>query len=558
MVVDMFRFLVFIIFLINVLAEDVKIVSLDIGDLRGEKYWQGDFYEFYGVPYATAPTGRDKFKAPLPVKPWKGIKDAKDQYISCEQIYLLEDDSDEEVILDGVEDCLTMNLFVPKVASQDNLVPVLVYIHSGAYSGGNGNMAKFNFLARHDILVVSFNYRLGFKGFACLGTEEIPGNAALKDQLAALKFINKYISKFGGDPKKVTLAGFSVGASMAEILALSKSTNGLIDKLILESGSALSPFAVNRDPINTAKNLAISIGYNNTEKIEDLNEFLLNAPIKDLAVKSKNFYLTNSTFGLAPCIENVIGNTEPILTESPLIIFHKGDYEKIPVLTGFSNMEGISRTIKFDEWSDLMNEKFADFLPADLAFDNDKSRDDFIDKIKKYYFKDEEVTHNTVQGYIDYFSDSMFKYGIMKSAKLHAMKSTRPVFLYEFSYVGKLSFKHYFMDRITGASHRDQTSYLLDFFEFTNEAKDMDTRDRMTAMWSDFVKYENPTAYESLLIEEKWPKYTNDREGYMEIGSDLKTKKDLFANEFKLWDEVYEKYYWHPTPLVSKKPVNKK
>ncbi|KAF9407222.1 hypothetical protein HW555_012673, partial [Spodoptera exigua] len=453
---------------------------------------------------------------------------------------------------------LTMNLFVPKVANEDNLVPVLVYIHSGAYSGGSGNMAKFNYLARHDILVVSLNYRLGFKGFACLGTEEIPGNAALKDQLAALKFINKYISKFGGDPKKVTLAGFSVGASMAEILALSKATNGLIDKLILESGSALSPFAVNRDPINTAKNLAISMGYNNTEKIEDLNEFLLNAPIKDLAVKSKNFYLTNSTFGLAPCIENVIGTAEPILTESPLIIFHKGDYEKIPVLTGFSNMEGISRTIKFDEWSDLMNEKFADFLPADLAFDNDKSRGDFINKVKKYYFKDEEVTHDTVQGYIDYFSDSMFKYGIMKSAKLHAMKSKKPVFLYEFSYVGRLSFKHYFMDRIKGASHRDQTSYLLDFFEFTNEADDMNTRDRMTAMWSDFVQYEDPTAYESLLIDLKWPKYTNDKQDFLEIGNTLKKKKDLFQNEFRLWDEVYEKYYWHPMPVVAKKTVNKK
>lgn len=425
----------------------------------------------------------------MPVEPWEGIIDAKMQNIACEQVYLFEEE-DADIILDGVEDCLVMNLFVPMVASEDNLLPVLVYIHSGAYSGGNANMAKFQYVARHDVVVVSFNYRLGFKGFACLGTEEIPGNAALKDQLAALKFINKYISKFGGDPKKVTLAGFSVGASMAELLVLSKAANGLIDKLILESGSALSPFAINRDPINTAKNLAISMGYNNTEKIEDLNEFLLSAPIKDLAVKSKNFYLTNSTFGLAPCIENVIVNPEAILTESPLITLHKSDYETISVLTGFSNMEGISRTVKFSLWSDLMNEKFEDFLPADLIFDNVKSRDDLVKEIKKQYFKDEEIGYNTVQEYIDYFSDSMFKYAIMKSAKMHALKSKRPVFLYEFSYVGKLSFKHHFMDKIKGASHRDQTAYILDFFEHTSKLTDMDTRDRMTTMWTDFVKYE--------------------------------------------------------------------
>ncbi|KAJ8714208.1 hypothetical protein PYW08_007828 [Mythimna loreyi] len=551
----MFRLILFVLFILNVFAEDIneKIVKLDIGTLRGEKYWQGDFYEFYGIPYATAPKGRDKFKAPLPVEPWEGILDAKNNNIGCEQVYLFEEEDDDDIILDGVEDCLVMNIFVPMVAKETNLLPVLVYIHSGAYSGGNGNMAKYSFVAKHDVVVVSFNYRLGFKGFACLGTEEIPGNAALKDQLAALKFINKYISKFGGDPKKVTLAGFSVGASMAELLVLSKAANGLVDKLILDSGSALSPFAINRDPINTAKNLAISMGYNNTEKIEDLNEFLLNATIKDLAVKSKNFYLTNSTFGLAPCIENVIGNTEPILTESPLITFHKGDYEKIPVLTGFSNMEGISRTVKFSDWSELMNEKFEDFLPADLAFDNVISKQAFIKEIKKHYFKDEEVGYDTVQEYIDYFSDSMFKYAIMRSAKLHALKSKRPVFVYEFSYVGKLNFKHQFMHKIKGASHRDQTAYILDFFEYTTKTSDMDTRDRMTTMWTDFVKYENPTAYESILIDVKWPKYTHEEQSYLEISNKLKVKKDLFANRYKFWDRVYEKYYWNPLPVGADK-----
>lgn len=403
-------------------------------------------------------------------------------------MFLKESDDDEDEVF-GQEDCLTMNLLVPSIASEDNLVPVLVYIHSGGYSGGNGNMAKLHYLARQDILVISFNYRLGVIGFGCLGTEEIPGNAGLKDQLAALKFINKYIKKFGGDANKVTLAGFSVGATMAELLTLSKKASGLFDKLILESGSALSPFAINRHPIETAKNLAISIGYNDTGNIKDLNEFLLNADIVDMTLKTYNFFLTNSTFGFAPCLENVIENGEPIITESPLTIFQKGDYKRIPVLTGFANMEGISRTFKFDEWSEAMNENFADFLPADLTFDTTNSRDALIGDIKQHYFKGEDVSHDTLKGYVDYFSDTMFKYSIIKSAKLHS-DSNKPVFLYEFTYVGKLSLKHYYMDKLDGASHRDQTSYLLDFFGFTDDLNDLDTRDRMTAMWSDFVKYE--------------------------------------------------------------------
>lgn len=428
------------------------------------------------------------FQDPLPLEPWEGIKEANERNNVCQQIYLT-DNEDDEIMLHGEEECLTMNLLIPEIANESNLVPVIVYVHSGAFAGGNGNMAKFHYLTKHDVITISFNYRLGAIGFVCLGTDEIPGNAGLKDQVAALKWINKHIVKFGGDPNKVTLAGFSVGASMAELLAISKATDGLLHKLILESGSALSPFTINRDPISTARNIAISIGFNDTGKLKDLNEFYLNANITDLAAKSKNFFLTNSTFGFAPCIEKNIKNSNAFLTESPFDIMQRGDYKKIPVLTGFSNMEGISRTIKFDQWSDMMNENFAPFLPADLTFTDETSKHSFISDIKKQYFKNEEVTHDNLQAYIDYFSDSMFKYGIVRSARLHANQN-KPVYLYEFTFVGNLNMKHQYMDRIKGASHRDQTAYILDFFDHTTKYRDMDTRDRLTTMWSDFAKYE--------------------------------------------------------------------
>ncbi|KAJ0173488.1 hypothetical protein K1T71_010637 [Dendrolimus kikuchii] len=548
----MLRLIAFCLLFTTIVTEkSPRVVELDgIGAVSGEKYWNGDFYEFYGVPYAKVPKGRDKFKPPLPVEPWEGIRPAVKRDVVCYQVFLTDDDNDE-TLLHGEEDCLTMNFLVPEIANDENLVPVLVYIHSGAFSGGSSNMGRFHYLARHDVLTVSFNYRLGAWGFACLGTEEIPGNAALKDQLAALQFINKHIRKFGGDPKRVTLAGFSVGAALAELLALSKKTDGLIEKLILESGSALSPFTINRDPISTAKNIAISIGFNATGNLKDLTEFLLEAPALQLADKSKNFFLTNSTFGFSPCIESKTNNPDPFLTDSPLDIMNKDDYKKIPVLTGFSNMEGISRTIKFGEWQDEMNEDFSKFLPADLKFDKKENRENVIKEIKKAYFKDEEVSFNTLQEYIDYFSDSMFKYAIMKSARLHALKSDRPVFFYEFVYVGKLNMKHMYMDKIKGASHRDQSAYILDFFEHTTKYKDMDTRTRMTTMWTDFVKYENPTAYESLLIDQKWLKYTMEEQNYMEIGLNLKMKKDLFAKRYQFWDRIYDKYHWIPMPVNS-------
>nr|AQY62755.1 carboxylesterase [Pieris rapae] len=535
------------LFIFSVSAEDSKTVELDSGWVEGKKYWNGDYYEFYGIPYASVPTGRDRFKAPLPVTPWENVLPASDTNKRCKQCYHT-DASDEDVVLDGDEDCLVINVITPLIASETNPVPVLVYIHSGAFSGGTGNMAKFTYLARHDIIVVSFNYRVGAIGFACLGNEEIPGNAALKDQVAALRWIKRNINKFGGDPDKITLAGFSVGASMAELLALSKASDGLINRLILESGSALAPFTINRDPVSTAWNIAQAMGYNGTANIDELTEFYLNANIKDLALKSLNYFLPNSTFGFAPCIERDQG-LERIVTESPLDTLRKGEFKKIPVLTGFSNMEGLSRSIKFGTWREEMNENFADFLPADLKFKTEDEKNEVINKIKKYYFNDKVINHESLKNYIDYFSDVMFKYSIMKSAQLHSSMSNNPVYLYEFSYVGKLNIQHNYMDRIKGASHRDQTAYILDFYGFTNNYKDLTTRDRMTTMWTDFAQYGNPTEYESALLTVKWPSYTEKSPMYLEINKNLQVKKGLFTEGFKFWDQIYNKYHWDPQPV---------
>ncbi|CAH2983529.1 unnamed protein product [Chilo suppressalis] len=545
----MFEYLLFLIVVSNVFCEDVadsRIVELPEGDVQGAKYWNGDIYEFYGVPYATAPKGRDRFKPPLPVTPRKTILTADKQSIMCHQTFYT-GENEEEIFLNGEEDCLVMNILVPLIANRTNLVPVVVYIHSGAFAGGSANMGKLHYLARLGVVAITFNYRVGAVGFACLGTEEIPGNAGLKDQLAALKWIKKNIGRFGGDPDKITLAGYSVGATMAEIHALSKHTNGLFDKLILDSGSALTPFAINRHPITTARNIALSFGYNITGNIKDLTEFYLNATDTDLAIKSLNFFLPNSTFGFSPCIESIENSPEPYLTESPLETLKRGDVKQLAILIGFTKMEGLSRSGQFGAWKKKMNENFAEFLPADLIFKDFKTKEEIAKMVKHYYFKDEEVTNDKKREYVDYFSDSMFKYPIIKSLMLQRAITTRPFYVYEFSYVGELSTPHHFMDTIKGATHRDQDSYIWDFYGFTKNPEDMDTRDRMTYMWTDFVKFENPTAYESDLIDTKWKVYSRQHPYYLSIDRKLELKVDPVPESYQFWDKLYEKYYWDPT-----------
>ncbi|XP_028028435.1 LOW QUALITY PROTEIN: bile salt-activated lipase-like [Bombyx mandarina] len=152
------------------------------------------------------------------------------------------------------EDCLVMNIFVPDT-EQENL-PVMVDIHGGAYYSGLGNAHRFtDFAALNNVIVVTFNYRIGLLGFLCLGTEKIPGNAGMKDQITALRWVKRNIATFGGDPNDVTITGCSAGGSSVDLLLVSKMSEGLFNRAIPDSGSNLGSFTVQFDPIANSKQI---------------------------------------------------------------------------------------------------------------------------------------------------------------------------------------------------------------------------------------------------------------------------------------------------------------
>lgn len=122
-------------------------------------------------------------------------------------------------------------------------LPVLVFIHGGAYYFGSGQWFGPEFLMNENLIVVTFNYRLGPFGFLALESPEYSGNAGLKDQLLALQWVHQNIYRFGGDNARITLFGHSAGASSAHLLSLLPQSRGLIKRAILASGSALVPWA---------------------------------------------------------------------------------------------------------------------------------------------------------------------------------------------------------------------------------------------------------------------------------------------------------------------------
>ncbi len=214
-------------------------VRIADGVLQGAEFH--GVLEFRGIPYARAPIGALRWHAPLPARPWRGVRDATRYGHACPQLerFGLTDSS-----LD--ENCLTLNVAVPPAAADAGrgARPVLVWIHGGAFVGGSSDLYRLDALARQGIVVVSINYRLGVFGFMPTTAFAAADNGAyaLEDQRLALHWVQRNIAAFGGDPRNVTLAGESAGAaSICMQLGAPQQVKGLFDRALLISAGCMQP-----------------------------------------------------------------------------------------------------------------------------------------------------------------------------------------------------------------------------------------------------------------------------------------------------------------------------
>jgi para-nitrobenzyl esterase len=207
-------------------------VSTPTGVLRGEQ--TEGVRQYRGVPFAEPPVGPLRFRAPVPVKPWSGERDATKFAAAAMQA--------GESAIHHSEDCLYLNIWAP---SGKGPFPVYVWIHGGGFTGGYAFESMFDGMeiTKEGIICISVAYRLGVFGFLdlepLLGPEYAgSANNALKDLIAALEWIQKNISAFGGDPGRVTIGGESAGAKLIDILMGVPSAKSLFHQMISESGGA--------------------------------------------------------------------------------------------------------------------------------------------------------------------------------------------------------------------------------------------------------------------------------------------------------------------------------
>lgn len=211
------------------------------------------YYQFLRIPYAETPIGDNRFKAPVAKKPWDGILNCTTYGPMCMQADLW----GTNVIS---EDCLHLNVFTKNDSMNVNdLKPVIAFIHGGGFETGSSIEHGAGYLMDRDVVLVTINYRLGAFGFLAIETAEISGNAGLKDQALALKWINKNIRNFGGDPKKVTIAGLSAGGYSATAHMISPMSLHLFVNVIAMSGALAWQKKLKTNNIDAAVTLATRI-----------------------------------------------------------------------------------------------------------------------------------------------------------------------------------------------------------------------------------------------------------------------------------------------------------
>ncbi len=278
---------------------------------------------FLGLPYAAPPTGNLRWRPPQPASSWSGVRDATQFGPSCPQAQV-----NNPFLPPGPisEDCLYLNVYTPTSrSSSGGGRPVLVWIHGGGLVQDGGRNYDGTKLAADGTVVVTINYRLGALGFlAHPALASRPGGAAgnygLMDQQAALRWVQRNITHFGGDPHNVTIAGQSAGGLSVLAQMVSAGARGLFQRAIVQSGT----FALNQQPLATAEaagqTFATAVGCPDQSAA-----CLRNVPVSDLVSK----------FGVE--IPGVVDGS--VLTQPIGTALARGQFARVPVINGITHDE---------------------------------------------------------------------------------------------------------------------------------------------------------------------------------------------------------------------------
>lgn len=475
---------------------DVKAVKTEAGLISGRLSEDQTVKIFMGIPFAAPPVGQLRWKAPQKVVPWQGIRPCVDLAPSAMQappkpLYCWSKEfmAPESPIS---EDCLYLNVWSAAKNDQEKL-PVMVWIHGGAFTGGSGTVPLYNGqeMAKKGVIFVTINYRLGIFGFfahpelSAESKNKVSGNYGILDMIAALEWVKQNIAAFGGNPENVTIAGQSAGAFGVNALTVSPLAKGLFHKAIAQSGARFS------------KQFS---GPTLKEAEADGKMATAAYSIKALRALSPDSLMKLSWRG-GPVTDNVV-----ILPIYETYLNEKQN--DVPLLTGWNADDGVS---------------FGPMASAKQFRENIQSR--YGEKAGKYLElfpanNDEQAARSQ-----KLLSQLSFGWNNYAWAKMQTAHGKNKAYLYYFTHVppGEPNY---------GAFHSAEFGYALHTLKFWNRPftdGDYQLEKIMSSYWVNFAKSGNPNG--AGLPE--WPAYSDDNPRVIELGDKVQ------ANGLPYSDQLY-------------------
>ncbi|TNN43540.1 Bile salt-activated lipase [Liparis tanakae] len=497
------------------------VVSTEGGMVRGEEIRLGfrrTMDVFRGIPFADIP---GRFEKPKRHPGWDGVLKTTEYSNRCMQLNMLMSDTR------GSEDCLYLNIWVPHGRSVSFHLPVMVWIYGGAFLAGGSMGANIldNYLYdgqeiadRGNVIVVTLNYRVGSLGFLSTGESDLPGNYGLWDQQAAIAWVHRNIRTFGGDPDNITIFGESAGGASVNFQIITPHNKGLIKRAISQSGVAMCPWAINKNPRKFSEEVGCPTDQNMASCLKKTDSAKLTLAGTISLTCSADHPMVNN-LALSPVIDG------DFLPDEPSKLFHNA--AKIDYIAGVNDMDSHLFTgldvpsINSDRLYTPIND-----VRRLLASYTKKGKAALDQAFSTYSStwgpnpNDDTIKKTIVAIGTDY----LFLVPTQTSLYLHAAKATTGrTYSYLFSEPSRLGGVAKPYPSWMGADHAEDLQYVFGK-PFTTPLgywpRHRDVSGYFIAYWTNFAKTGDPNNGE-LRVPTAWPKFTSNSHRYLEINSKM-------------------------------------
>ncbi|XP_053402698.1 uncharacterized protein LOC123550608 [Mercenaria mercenaria] len=545
-------------------------VNTNVGSIMGFQeiiYVDGEqklISKFLGIPFAESTAGKNRFRKPVPKAPFQGTFDARNVSFACYQQAFEDGELLKAYGVPGFsEDCLTLNIYVPNGLKSRDLLPVMVWIYGGGFTQGAASSYHPEVLALFgNVIVVTINYRIGMFGFLRDRNGAFPGNQGLWDQHLAIKWVHDNIDSFFGYKDEITIFGESAGGASVMLQALYPGNKGLFKRVIAESGTAISPWAL----------LDVSdfeIYLNEQSCLTDSRSFVTCLQSKDPDSLQSNI----TSFGPVVDGDFLIDTPRNIIKGQSAVTSNSRDFfASLNIMTGVNDLDGTLAFISFSALlghSDLefnitknnFRTEIVPFMINETFSPKDKDTRVVLERLLTFFYTDwkDPDDYVSIRKLVsDMSNDAVFFAPAAQTVEAHAQLQKGSTYFYEFA----VKVRKNLIDVpswMNGSNHADELFYVfgiplstaVSIYNMTgadSSIEDKQVSRATMAFWTNFAKSGNPNIPMDVtqFTGTSWPEYEMSSQRYFQIShqmSPASVMKRFYPRRMAFWSNLEKSFY---------------